>query len=148
MTILSAAIRHSFLFGLLLLANRSMLAASNFTGTTVVSIEYEPADQALDPHDLANMQLVHTGAPLDSTQVAGTLDRMFASGLYDDIQVDAEPSGDGVERREAAASSQPSSVAPSGPHWREHIASVLLPPLPRAYPVRRCVHKYRSWCGV
>ncbi len=45
------------------------------------------------------MQLVRPGEPLDRTQVAATLDRMFASGLYDDIQVDAEPSGNGVALR-------------------------------------------------
>ncbi len=45
------------------------------------------------------MQLVRAGEPLDPTQVAATIDRMFASGLYDDIQVDAEPSGNGVALR-------------------------------------------------
>ena len=32
-------------------------------------------------------------------QVAGTIDRLFSSGLYDDIQVDATPSGNGVTLR-------------------------------------------------
>src|SRR5689334_16949030 len=99
MTTLSAAIRCSLLSGLLLLANRATVSAQNFCGKTVVSIEYEPAAQPLDLRDLANMQLVHVGEPLDSTQVAGTIDRMFASGLYTDIQVDAEPSGNGVTLR-------------------------------------------------
>ncbi|MCU1292222.1 MAG: surface antigen, partial [Bryobacterales bacterium] len=42
------------------------------------------------------MQLVHAGEPLDPMQVATTIDHLFASGLYDDIQVDAESSGSGV----------------------------------------------------
>ena len=99
MTTLSAAIRCSLLSGLLLLANRATVSAQNFYGKTVVSIEYEPAAQPLDPRDLANMQLVHVGEPLDSTQVAGTIDRMFASGLYTDIQVDAEARVNGVVLR-------------------------------------------------
>lgn len=73
--------------------------AQDFQGRTVVSVSYEPADQPLDPRDLAVMQLLHPGQPLDETQVAGTIDRLWASGLYDDIQVDAEPSGNGVAIR-------------------------------------------------
>ncbi len=45
------------------------------------------------------MQLVHPGQPLDEMQVAGTIDRLWASGLYDDIEVEAEPSGNGVAIR-------------------------------------------------
>lgn len=70
-----------------------------FWGKPVVSISYQPANQPADPRDLKSMQLVEQGEPLDSHQVAGTIDRLFASGLYDDIQVDAEPSGNGVALR-------------------------------------------------
>ncbi len=70
-----------------------------FEGKTVVSVQYEPVNQPIDPHDLKNMQLVETGQPLNRMQVAATIDRLFASGLYDDVQVDAEPSADGVAIR-------------------------------------------------
>lgn len=60
------------------------------------SITYEPANQPIDSRDLARMQLVQVGQPLDMRQVAATLDRLFSTGLYDDLQVDAEPSGAGV----------------------------------------------------
>ncbi len=75
------------------------LQAQDFSGKTVVTVEYDPAVQPLDARDLANMQLVRPGEPLDRTQVAASIDRIFSSGLYDDIQVDAEPSGNGVAIR-------------------------------------------------
>lgn len=74
-------------------------AAQNFWGKTVVAISYDPVRQPIDPRDLKSTQLVQPGEPLDPHQVAGTIDRLFASGLYDDIQVDAEPSGNGVSLR-------------------------------------------------
>ncbi|MBV9613087.1 MAG: BamA/TamA family outer membrane protein [Acidobacteriaceae bacterium] len=91
--------RSVLLCGLVLWANLSLLRAQNFSGKTVISVEYEPAAQAADARDLANFQLVRVGEPLQPNQVAATIDRLFASGLYDDIQVDAEARGDGVALR-------------------------------------------------
>src|SRR6185437_14519348 len=73
--------------------------AQEFRGKPVTAVEYEPANQPIFSKDLQNMQLVRVGQPLDPNQVADTIDRLFASGLYDDIQVDAEPSGNGVAIR-------------------------------------------------
>ncbi|MBV9034878.1 MAG: BamA/TamA family outer membrane protein [Acidobacteriaceae bacterium] len=71
----------------------------DFTGKIVTSVEYQPAVQPIDPHDLTRMQLVQVGQPLNPRQVAATLDRLFSTGLYDDLQVDAEPSSNGVTIR-------------------------------------------------
>src|SRR3954469_4951135 len=65
-------------------------------GKIVSSIEYRPALQPIDPRDLARMQLVEVGQPLNPRQVAATLDRLYSTGLYDDLQVDARQSGEGV----------------------------------------------------
>jgi outer membrane protein insertion porin family len=70
--------------------------AQDFTGKTVTAIQYEPAAQPIDGRDLARMQLVQVGEPLNPRQVAATLDRLFSTGLYDDLQVDAEGSSGGV----------------------------------------------------
>src|SRR5947208_3750654 len=70
--------------------------AQDFSGRPVASIAYEPAGQPIDPRDLERMQLVQVGQPLDPKQVAATMDRLFSTGLYDDLQVDAEPAGEGV----------------------------------------------------
>ncbi|MBV9300864.1 MAG: BamA/TamA family outer membrane protein [Acidobacteriaceae bacterium] len=84
---------------LLLIAVSGVLRAQDFNGRTVAEIQYDPQQQPIDSHDLQDAQLVRVGEPLDSNQVAATIDRLFATGLYDDIQVDAEPAGNGVTLR-------------------------------------------------
>lgn len=80
-------------------ALRAQDSGQAFWGKRVASVSFEPARQPIDPRDLKSMQLVVPGEPLESHQVAGTIDRLFESGLYDDIQADAEPSGNGVAVR-------------------------------------------------
>lgn len=91
--------RALFLSALLSLLPLCSTGAQDFSGKTVVSVEYEPGAQPIDPRDLQRVQLVQVGQPLKSVQVAATIDRLFASGLYDDVRVDAEPSGTGVAVR-------------------------------------------------
>ncbi len=79
-------------------------AGQDFSGRTVISIQYEPAVQPIDPRDLATAQLVEIGRPLDPRQVAATIDRLFSTGLYEDIRVDAEIAGNGVKLRFLTAS--------------------------------------------
>lgn len=73
--------------------------AQEFAGRTITSIQYDPPQQPIDKRDIESAQVVQVGQPLDSNQVAATIDRLFSTGLYDDIQVDAEPSGAGVSLR-------------------------------------------------
>ena len=70
--------------------------SSNYFGRRVVRVEYSPAKQPIDQIDLRTSQLVKVGAPLRSEDVAGTIDRLYASGYYDDIKVDAETAPDGI----------------------------------------------------
>ncbi|MBV9499961.1 MAG: hypothetical protein JO138_11365, partial [Acidobacteriaceae bacterium] len=86
------------LLGLLIVA-LSQTRAQDSTGRTVTGMEYQPKDQPIYSKDLQNALLVQIGQPLDPAQVAGTIDRLWATGLYDDIQVDAEPSAGGVTIR-------------------------------------------------
>jgi outer membrane protein assembly complex protein YaeT len=72
------------------------VGAQDFAGETVTSIRYRPANQPVDPRDLDRMMVVRTGQRLATNQLAATIDRLFRSGLYDDIQVDAEPVQGGV----------------------------------------------------
>jgi outer membrane protein insertion porin family len=76
-----------------------VFAQQEFKGQTVVSVSYEPVQQPIDRKDLAAMQLVQTGKPLDLAQVGTTIDHLFSSGFYDDIQVDAQPVAGGVAVR-------------------------------------------------
>ncbi|HEY1216853.1 MAG TPA: POTRA domain-containing protein, partial [Bryobacteraceae bacterium] len=86
-------------FVLLGLAGTGLMNGQNFAGKIVESITYDPPKQPIDPRDLRRMLLVQTGRPLELHQVAGTIDRLFSSGLYTDIKVDAEPSGAGIRLR-------------------------------------------------
>ncbi|MGC2660326.1 MAG: POTRA domain-containing protein, partial [Bryobacteraceae bacterium] len=81
---------------LYLFASVQVVRAQNFAGLNVVSVEYEPPRQPLDSRDLTNMQLVKVGEPLNMLQVAATIDRLYASGMYANIIVDAERNGAGV----------------------------------------------------
>ena len=81
------------------LSAQTVRSQEEFNGKPITSVRYEPSKQAIDPRDLAKMQLLKPGEPLDLRQVAISIDRLYASGLYDDIQVDAEPDGPGVAIR-------------------------------------------------
>jgi outer membrane protein insertion porin family len=96
--VLIASRRSSYCL-LFILAACTVARTQDFSGQTVTSIQYVPDKQPIDPRDLQNAQLVRTGEALDLKQVAGTIDRLFATGLYEDIRVDAEPSGSGVSLR-------------------------------------------------
>src|SRR3954471_15675181 len=72
--------------------------AQDCTGSVVTKVEYQPSTQPIDPRDLERMQLVQIGQPLDPRQVAATLDRLYSTGLYDDLQVDAQAGGNGDVR--------------------------------------------------
>ncbi len=91
--------RQSLFFVFLLSGAMSLALAQDYSGKVVRSITFDPPNQPIDSRDLQNMRLVQLGRPLDTRQVAGTIDRLFSSGLYTDIQVDAEPSGTGVALR-------------------------------------------------
>jgi outer membrane protein insertion porin family len=82
----------------LLLVPAALLSAqdSAYFGQRVVRVEYSPAKQPADRVDLNASQLVKVGAPLRREDVAGTIDNLFATGYYEDIQVDAETAPGGV----------------------------------------------------
>ncbi|MGH9584825.1 MAG: POTRA domain-containing protein, partial [Bryobacteraceae bacterium] len=84
---------------ILLFASRARAQGQNFSGRMVTSVRYVPARQPLDERDLQGMQLVRPGRPLNLGQVATTIDNLWASGAYNDIEVDARPSGNGVAIR-------------------------------------------------
>src|ERR1039457_447929 len=68
-------------------------------GKPIVAIQYDPADQPLSARDLAAAQTLKIGGALHKADVSAAIDRLFATGAYDDIQVDVQPSGSGVTVR-------------------------------------------------
>jgi outer membrane protein insertion porin family len=68
---------------------------AEFEGKRIVDIRFQPA-QPLDPADLEKALPLHKGAPLRADDVASAIDSLFATGQFEDIVVEAEPSGAGV----------------------------------------------------
>lgn len=73
------------------MVGRAAAQTPTYEGKTVVALDYIPARQPLAAKDLKAAQGVHVGAALNPDDVASTIDRMFATGYYTDIRVDAEP---------------------------------------------------------
>jgi outer membrane protein assembly complex protein YaeT len=69
---------------------------SQFEGKNIVGILFDPPDQPLDKRELAQIVPLQTGQPLQMSTVRATIERLYATGHYEDIQVDAEPDADGV----------------------------------------------------
>src|SRR5579862_4840806 len=79
----------------LAVATCCLAETSQFEGRPIVDIQYSPA-QPLAPQDLAKAQMLQIGSPLQQDAVATAIDNLFATGHFDDIAVEAEPSGNGV----------------------------------------------------
>jgi outer membrane protein insertion porin family len=84
---------------LVIFTGRGYGQGQTFEGRTIVAVEYEPAVQPLDAKDLEDNQLLKTGTPFRATDAASTIDRLFETGRYDDIQISAEPVPGGVNVR-------------------------------------------------
>jgi len=74
---------------------RAAAQPSAYEGKTIVDVQF-PNGQPLDPADLARVQPLKPGQPLRSEDVAHAIDGLFGTGLFSDIAVEAEPSGNGV----------------------------------------------------
>lgn len=68
---------------------------SAYEGKTIVDVQF-PNGQPLDPADLARVQPLKPGQPLHSEDVAHAIDGLFGTGLFSNIVVEGEPSGNGV----------------------------------------------------
>ncbi len=80
---------------LTLAATGCVAQVSQFEELPIVDIRFSP-QQTLDPQDLAKAQPLRQGEPLRSEDVARAIDGLFATGRFEDIVVEAEPSGAGV----------------------------------------------------
>jgi outer membrane protein insertion porin family len=85
-------------FALLAAAQTCVLFAqpSAFEGLPVRNIQFEPKDQPLEPVELHAILPLKTDEPLRMVTVRAAINRLFATGYYTDIQVDAQGYRDGV----------------------------------------------------
>jgi outer membrane protein assembly complex protein YaeT len=65
-------------------------------GKRVAAIQFEPEEQPLDPAEINQILPLKPNQPLRMADVRASIERLFATGRYADIRVDAEPYQDGV----------------------------------------------------
>src|ERR1700674_4511979 len=68
----------------------------DFQAKPVLAIRFDPVAQPLEPSELFEILPLKTVQPLSMSVVRASIDRLFATGRYADIQVDARPYQDGV----------------------------------------------------
>jgi outer membrane protein assembly factor BamA len=68
----------------------------NFEGKKVVNVRFDPPAQPLEGAELFQRLTVKRDEPLRMNDVRASIDRLFATGRYADIQVEADPYNDGV----------------------------------------------------
>ena len=78
-----------------LLATTAFAQVTPFEGKRIADIQFTPS-QPLDPKELARALPFQKGDLLHADDVASAIDNLFASGRFEDIAVEAEPSGDAV----------------------------------------------------
>ena len=71
---------------------RALLAQyGNYEGKLVKNIQFDPVKQPLEPDELHGILPLKIGEPLRVETVRDSIDRLFRTGRYADIQVDAQP---------------------------------------------------------
>ena len=82
-------------------AQPSALSAQyqKFEGLLVRNIQFEPRRQPLEASELHDILPLKMNTALRISEVRASIDRLFATGRYADIQVDAQPYRDGVRHR-------------------------------------------------
>src|ERR1039458_6349825 len=69
---------------------------ASWEGKRIAAIQFEPSRQPLDPAEINQILPLKRDQPLRLADVRASIERLFATGRYADIQVDAEPYQDGV----------------------------------------------------
>jgi len=67
-----------------------------YEGKEIANVQFVPPQQPVDAMELFQILPVKRGQPLHIADVRAAIDRLFATGRYSDIQVDAEPFQNGV----------------------------------------------------
>jgi len=65
--------------------------AAKYEGRRIATIQFVPPDQPLEPGEIKDMLPLKIGTPLRMVGVEDAIERLYLTGRYEDIQVDAEP---------------------------------------------------------
>jgi outer membrane protein insertion porin family len=71
----------------------------NFEGRTIARIDFDPPSQPLPRDELDRLLPLHAGSPLHQNDVRQALQKLFNTGRFADIAIDAQPLGEGVALR-------------------------------------------------
>lgn len=83
----------------ILCSQPGMAQSSRFEGLPITSITYQPPAKALDPADLAQLEVFKEGIPFHAADAGTLIDGLFATGRFQDVQVEANADGKGVAIR-------------------------------------------------
>ena len=72
-------------------------APEQYEGKPISNIRFEPARQPLSDDQLIALLPLRTGQVLRTTDIRDAIQRLYATGEYSDIAVDASPAGSGVD---------------------------------------------------
>ena len=72
---------------------------ARYEGQVVRNIQFDPVEQPLEADELHQILPLKIGQPLSRTNVRASIERLFATGRYADIQVDAQEYSGGVNVR-------------------------------------------------
>jgi len=85
-------------------------SSSSFEGQRIVNIAFDPAQQPLEGRELDEILPVKRGELYRASDIRTSIGRLYATGRYLDIQVDASPSAGGSQsassRRTAGSSAR------------------------------------------
>ena len=73
--------------------------AEQYEGKRIIDIQFSPPEQPVDSVELRELVPLQRGAPFRMADIQTAIQKLFATGCYEDIQVDAEPATDGVRVR-------------------------------------------------
>src|SRR5581483_5935077 len=65
--------------------------AEKYEGKPILTIQFDPKEQPLEAAELHDILPLRKDEPLRMVDVRASVERLFATGRYADIQVDAQP---------------------------------------------------------
>ena len=80
----------------LLLAAHGFAQSAKYEGQTITNVRFDPPVQPLDAAELHHLLPLQMNQPLRAEDVRNAIERLFATGRYQDIQVDAQAYRGGV----------------------------------------------------
>src|SRR5579863_6795332 len=96
MRMVRLTLAHSILLLAVTLAPTLTGQPQKYEGKQVLTIQFEPKEQPLDPSELHDILPMKKDQPFHMADARASIERLFATGRYADIQVDAEPYTEGT----------------------------------------------------